>query len=251
VNSRMAFCFSGGALVCLMLAISLLWPLQDAYVMNLGSRLVPPNSTYLFGTDEFGRDVYSRFLAGSRYTILTGFLTTLLAGASGYLLGNGARAKPEWLGRLVTILAYMCFVVPSFMLAPRWPNRLLATALCLFAILPLFIIALVVVSVGELTGWMTSLALGPLWGIGIAYVLYKDRSLKAVAALMASVFAWAVCLHAALDVLGLGVQPPEPSWGSMLVVRNISWWPQATAAFGFLTVGVFAFSLSDLASRKS
>jgi ABC-type dipeptide/oligopeptide/nickel transport system permease subunit len=72
-----------------------------------------------------------------------------------------------------------------------------------------------------------------------------------VAALMASVFAWAVCLHAALDVLGLGVQPPEPSWGSMLVVRNISWWPQATAAFGFLTVGVFAFSLSDLASRKS
>ena len=251
MNFRTVFCFSGSAFILTMLVIALLLPLQNAYVVNLGNRLVPPSPIYLFGTDELGRDLFSRFLAGSKYTILTGFMTTLLAGASGYLMGHGARAAPKWCGRLVSVLAYACFVVPSFLLTPRWPNRLLTTALCIVAFLPLFIIALIAVAVAKFTGWTTSLALGPLLGIGIAYVFYRDNSLQDVAALMASVFAWAVCLHGALDVLGLGVQPPGSSWGIMFVAQNKSWWPQVAAALSFLTAGAAAFSFSDMVAQKS
>jgi peptide/nickel transport system permease protein len=210
-----------------------------------------------------GRDLFSRFIAGSRYTILTGLMTTLLAGASGYLMGRAACAMPTWIGRLVTVLAYVCFVAPSFLLAPRWPNRLLTTALCLLSVLPLFIIALIVLVLGKLTGWTTALALGPLWGVGIAYVIHRanrqdrpasqagrDNTVRHLAALMASIFAWAVYLHAVLDVLGLGVQPPAPSWGSMLIAQGVSLWPQAMAILGFLIIGTAAFSFSDIVSRQ-
>ncbi|WP_210252896.1 hypothetical protein [Rhizobium sp. ICMP 5592] len=237
-------------------------PLQDAYVANLSNRLAPLSPANLLGTDEMGRDSFSRFIAGSKYTILTGLMTTLLAGASGYLMERAAGAGPTWIGRLVTVLGYVCFVAPSFLLTPRRPNRLLTTALCVFSVLPLFIIALIVVVLGKLTGWTTALALGPLWGVGIAYVIHRarrqdkpvsqagrDNTARHFAALMASIFAWAVYSHAMLDILGLGAQPPTPSWGSMLVAQGVSFWPQAMAILGFLIVGTAAFSFSDIVSR--
>jgi len=239
----------------------LLLPLQDAYVAKLSVRLMLPSSTHLLGTDELGRDLLSRFIAGTKYTILTALLTTLVAGASGWLMGRAALAAPTWFGRLLTVLAYICFVVPSFLLAARWPNRLLTAILCILPILPLFAIALIAIAVGKLTSWAASLALGPLLGVGIAYIIYRadrlngaasqadrDHLFRQLAALMASMFAWGAYLHAALDILGLGMQPPEPSWGSMLIAQSASWWPQATAALGFLTIGMIAFLFSDTVS---
>ena len=61
-------------------------------------------------------------------------------------------------------------------------------------------------------------------------------------------FAWGAYLHAVIDILGLGVEPPEPSWGSMLIAQSASLWPQATAALGFLTIGMVAFLFSDTVS---
>lgn len=76
MNFRTMSCVAGAAFILAMLMIALLVPLQSAYVVNLDHRLVPANSAYLFGTDEMGRDMLSRFLAGGKYTILTGFTTT-------------------------------------------------------------------------------------------------------------------------------------------------------------------------------
>ncbi|UXT66081.1 hypothetical protein FY133_10990 [Agrobacterium tumefaciens] len=207
MNFRTMSCVAGAAFIFAMLMIALLVPLQSAYVVNLDHRLVPANSAYLFGTDEMGRDMLSRFLAGGKYTILTGFTTTLLACASGYLMGAGVRIAPKWFGRPIVLLAYVCFVIPSFLLAPRWPNRLLT-----IAILPLFIISLIVIAGAGLTGWANCFVLGPLWGVAIAYVFQRGTSPGATAALTISVVAWAVVSHAVLDILGLGVSPPEPSW---------------------------------------
>ncbi|MFD2440880.1 hypothetical protein ACFSS8_13780 [Paracoccus kondratievae] len=195
--------------------------------------------------------MFIRLLAGSKYTILTGVTTVLLAGASGILIAKGAQVMPKSFGRFLPVLNYACFVVPSFLLAPQWPNRLVTAVLCILSILPLSILALIVVSVAGSIGWATSLVLGPLWGIGVAYIFHRDRSFNAAVALMASVFAWSVLQHGVLDALGLGVTPPEPSWGSMFSAQSHSWWPEAAAAFAFVVVGAFAFSLSDIVSRKS
>ncbi|MGV1989513.1 hypothetical protein ACQZ5N_23125 [Agrobacterium sp. 22-221-1] len=251
MNFRTMSCVAGAAFIFAMLMIALLLPLQSAYVVNLDHRLVPASSAHLFGTDELGRDILSRFLAGSRYTLLTGFTTTLLACASGYLMGAGVRIAPKWFGRPIVLLAYVCFVIPSFLLAPRWPNRLLTTALCTIAILPLFIISLIVIAGAGLTGWANCFVLGPLWGVAIAYVFQRDTSPGAAAALTISVFAWAVVSHAELDILGLGVSPPEPSWGSMLVAQSQSWGAQVASALSFLMIAIFAFSSSDIISRKT
>ncbi|MDH0616687.1 MULTISPECIES: hypothetical protein [unclassified Agrobacterium] len=93
MNFRTMSCVAGAAFIFAMLMIALLLPLQSTYVLD--HRFVLANSAHLFGTDEMERDMLSRFLAGGKYTILTGFTTTLLACASGYLMGAGVRIAPN------------------------------------------------------------------------------------------------------------------------------------------------------------
>ncbi|MGV1755867.1 hypothetical protein ACQZ6F_09875 [Rhizobium sp. A22-96] len=237
-------------------------PLQDAYVVKLDIRLMPASPTHLLGTDELGRDFFSRFVAGSEYTVLTGLMTTLLAGVSGWLLRRAAQAAPIRFGRLVVILAHICFIAPSFLLAPRWLGRLLMIVLSLFSALPLFIITLIVIGFGKLSGVAASFALGPLFGVGIAYIISRDDCLSSLAseadgrsqflrlvALTAPVFAWSAYFLAILDILGLGVQPPRSSWGNMLGAQSISSWPQAAAGLGFLVIGMTAFTFSNAIAR--
>lgn len=262
LHSKTIICSLGLLCIFALLTAAVFLRLEDAYVTDLSNRLAPSSPAHLLGTDEMGRDLLARFIAGTRYTILIGLMTTLLAGASGYLADRAARIAPNWIGRPIAVLAYICFLAPSFLLAPRWPNRLLMAGLCVLGILPLFIIGLIVLLFGNLTGGATTLVLGPLWGVGIAYIIRRanhlakpdsqaggDNAIRPSAALMASVFAWAVYLQAVLDVLGLGVRPPASSWGSMLIAQGISLWPQAIAILGFLIIGTTAFSLSDMISR--
>ncbi|CVI62911.1 hypothetical protein AGR7A_pAt20017 [Agrobacterium deltaense NCPPB 1641] len=54
-----------------------------------------------------------------------------------------------------------------------------------------------------------------------------------------------------MDILGLGVSPPEPSWGRMLVAQSQSWGAQVASALSFLMIAIFAFSSSDIISRKT
>ncbi|CUX49576.1 membrane hypothetical protein [Agrobacterium deltaense Zutra 3/1] len=111
--------------------------------------------------------------------------------------------------------------------------------------------SLIVIAGAGLTGWTNCFVLGPLWGVAIAYVFQRDTSPGAAAALTISVFAWAVVSHAELDILGLGASPPEPSWGSMLVAQSQSWGAQVASALSFLMIAIFAFSSSDIISRKT
>lgn len=237
--------------------------LPDAYALNPGNRLAPSGLNHLLGTDDLGRDLFSRFVAGTRYTILTGLMTTFLAVASGCLMGHAALTGPRGFGRAIVILAYACFVAPSVVLAPSWRNRWLTLALCALGILPLFLFALIAVAMGNLTGWTSAFALGPLFGVGIAYAACRVDSAHKSASVpkrskvsrhqlsvqATSVFAWSVYLHAVLDNLGLGVQPPEPSWGNMLTAQSASWSPNALAILGLLAIGITSFSFGDMLSK--
>lgn len=246
-------------------AAALTLPLQDAYVSRLSERLAPPNLAHPLGTDELGRDLLSRFIMGTKYTVLAALITTLLAGVSGWFLLLASQTALVWFRRLIAILARICFVAPSFLLASRWPNRLLMTALCFCPILPLFIITFLLITAGSTTGIATSFVLGPLFGVGVAYLFSKadhgstrttqadkGRSFRQLAALTAPVFAWSAYFQMTIDILGLGVQPPQPSWGIILDAQSISLWPQAAAGLGFLIIGVTAFTFNDaIASSKT
>lgn len=244
--------------VLALLGAALALPLQDAYISKPGDRLIPASAIHPLGTDELGRDLFSRFIVGTQYTVLAALLTTLLAGMSGWLVALAIRVAPVWFNSLIAILARICFIFPSFLLAPSWPNRLLMTVFSLLPLLPLFIITLLLIVAGNLTGLTTSFVLGPLFGVGIAYIIsLTDRpntpvaraverhSFRQLIALTAPVFAWSAYFQTMLDILGLGVQPPQPSWGSVLGAQSISLWPQAAAGLGFLVIGMTAFAFSD------
>jgi len=177
---------------------------------------------HLLGTDRFGRDVWSRLLYGARVSLATGLLATLIAVGLGGLVGLAAGV---WRGRIATVL----LALTDFALAiPRVVLLLLLAALWRPG-------ATLVVVVLGLTGWM-----------GIARLVYGEAT-----ALMARTFilsaralgaprgrlAWrhvlpntwtpmiiaaalgvgnAITLEAGLSFLGLGVQPPTPSWGGMI-----------------------------------
>ncbi len=177
---------------------------------------------HLLGTDRFGRDVWSRLLYGARVSLATGLLATLIAISLGAAVGLAAGV---WRGRIATVL----LAITDFALAiPRVVLLLLLAALWKPG-------ATLVVVVLGLTGWM-----------GIARLVYGEAT-----ALMARPFvlsaralgapsgrvAWrhilpntwtpiiiaaalgvgnAITLEAGLSFLGLGVQPPVPSWGGMI-----------------------------------
>lgn len=218
-----------GALVFLAVAAPLLAghdPLAQGDVV--ATRFTPPLRTdglgafHLLGTDRFGRDVWSRLLYGARVSLATGLLATLLAVSLGGVVGLVAGV---WRGRTATVL----LAITDFALAlPRVVLLLLLAALWQPG-------ATLVVVVLGLTGWMgiARLVYGEATTIMARPFILSARALGAQPVRLA----WrhvlpgtwtplivaaalgvgnAITLEAGLSFLGLGVQPPAPSWGGMI-----------------------------------
>ena len=216
------------ALIVLMaLAAPWLAP-QDPYAQDLASRLIPPiwhdngSWTHPLGTDMLGRDYLSRVVYGSRISLLIGFSVMLISGVIGAVLGIVAG---YFGGRTDLVVTYLITVRLS---------------------LPVILVALTTVALAGSSLWMVILVLGllkwdryavvlrsatqqvrnldyvtaaraigcPTWRIIAGEVLPNVSSHLIVVATLE--MGSAILLEAALSFLGLGVQPPAPSWGLMI-----------------------------------
>jgi peptide/nickel transport system permease protein len=234
---RNKMAMAGLALVLGMFAVSLAAPWLAPYdpgQIDLQAVLMPPGSEHPLGTDTLGRDVLSRIIYGSRVSLKVGFVAVGLATLIGLIIGAMAGFYGGWvdfwLMRLVDLM--LCF--PSFFLI-----------LAVIAILEPSIWNIMVV-IG-LTGWMGVARLiraeflslrerefvvaARALGASDVRLMLRHMLPNALAPVMVSAtlgVAGAILTESALSFLGLGVQPPTPSWGNILTAGKdnieIAWW---------------------------
>ncbi len=209
-------------LVVGMALLSLIWTPYSPTAINIRRRMQMPSADYWLGTDPFGRDVLSLILAGAQNSLTVG----LLAVGGGLVLGSAlgllAAARRGWIEELVMRFADFTFAFPAILSAimlaaifgPSTMNSVVAIAI--FNI-PVF--ARVVRGSANAI-WARDYILAArsagkgAFRITVEHVL---PNILAVIVVQATIqFALAILAEAALSYLGLGTQPPTPSWGRML-----------------------------------
>lgn len=210
------------ALVVLLAILSLLWTPHSAYELDVANKLKPPSPTHWLGTDHFGRDVLSMIMVGAQNSLIVGFVAVGIGLAVGVVLGLWASAQRGWIEELVMRLSDFTFAFPAILsaimitaiLGPGVVNSILAIGI--FNI-PVF----ARVTRGSANAiWSREFVLAARAAgkgrvrITLEHVLPNVLSVIIVQATI--FFAIAILAEAALSYLGLGTQPPQPSWGRML-----------------------------------
>jgi peptide/nickel transport system permease protein len=218
--------FVAGAIITscfVVLAIAaMFWTPHDPTALSIVDKLQPPGRQHWFGTDQLGRDVLSLIMAGSRNTLGVALVAVLIGVSFGVPLGLLAAARPGLPDDVVMRATDLVFAFPSLLLAilitavlgPGAVNAILAIGI--FNV-PVFAR---VVRASALTLWTRDYTLAARAAgksrarISVEHIL---PNLVGILAVQASIqFSLGVIAEAGLSYVGLGAQPPTPSWGRML-----------------------------------
>jgi peptide/nickel transport system permease protein len=215
-----------GALLTLLLAgmalVSLVWTPYPPDAMRIAIRLQPPSAAHWLGTDHFGRDILSMIMVGARNSLAVGAVAVGTGMAVGVPLGLAAASFGGWTDEAVGRLTDLTFAFPAIL------SAILITALlgpgAINAILAIGIFNIAVfarvtrgaarqVAAREFVRAAVALGRGPA-SVTLVHVLPNISGTLIVQATIS--FAIAILAEAGLSYLGLGIQPPAPSWGKML-----------------------------------
>jgi peptide/nickel transport system permease protein len=216
---------SGALLTGLLLVlalVSLVWTPHSAIAIDVAHRLAAPSADHLLGTDQFGRDVASMLMVGARNSIVVGVVAVAIGISAGVALGLVAASAGGWIDAAAMRAADFIFAFPAVLsailitaiLGPGAVNSIIAIGIFnvpVFARLTRgaarsvwlreFILAARAAGRGRLR-------------ITLDHILPNIASLLIVQTTIQ--FALAILAEAGLSYLGLGTQPPQPSWGRML-----------------------------------
>ena len=209
-------------LVIMMALVSFVWTPYDPTFVDAAARLQKPSAAHWFGTDKFGRDVFSQVLVGARTTLFVGIVAVAVAAVIGVPLGIFSAMMSRWSGELVMRGNDLLLAFPALLLAIMFgavfgASTLTAMIAIGIASVPSFarVIRSGALQVMKTEYVMAARAAGRRsFAIGLRHVLPNVSSLVIVQASVA--FAIAILAEAALSFLGFGTPPPTPSWGRML-----------------------------------
>ncbi len=194
----------------------------DPMAMDFTARFAPPSWTHLFGTDDFGRDIFSRVLYGASISFQVAFIAVGISGVAGVTLGLVAGYLGGWIDELIMRVMDVLFAFPAVLLAITVMailGRGVENAMIAIAIVYAPIFARVtrgaVISVRDREFVTAARALGQNQAlIMLRHVL--PNALGPIIVQTSLSLAFAILAEAALSFFGLGTQPPDPSWGRML-----------------------------------
>jgi peptide/nickel transport system permease protein len=246
---------AGGIVVLLLLAISLLAPLLTPYepdALDAYQVLLAPSGQHWFGTDELGRDVFTRVLYGARISLKVGFVSVGIAVLIGTLVGLLAGYYGRWLDSLLMRLVDIMLCFPTFFLILAVIAMLEPSIWYIMAVIGLTswmgvarLVRAEVLSLRERDFVTAARALGASdRRIIFRHVLPNALAPVLVAATLG--VAGAILTESALSFLGIGVQPPTPSWGNILTSGKdyieFAWWLSLFPGLAIL-VTVLAYNL--------
>ncbi|WP_161992811.1 ABC transporter permease [Aureimonas leprariae] len=251
----------GFAILALLVVVAILAPLiapYDPVAQNLAGAQQPPGWQHWAGTDEFGRDILSRLIYGTRITIQTVLAVSLIVGPVGLLIGIVAGFVGGWTDAILMRFTDIVLSFPSLILA-------LAFAAALGAGLETAIVAI------SLTGWPPIARLARAetlivrnadyvaaarlygaspWRLLVRYI--APMCVPSVVVRLTLNMAGIILTAAALGFLGLGAQPPAPEWGAMISNGRKfmldSWWIAVMPGVAILVTSL-AFNLAGDAMR--
>lgn len=257
----------GGLLTLLLVlaaVLSLVWTPWSPYEMNLPGKLQSPTAQHWLGTDAFGRDVASLLLVGARNSILVGVIAVSIGLVAGTAFGLIASARRGWTEELIMRLSDFTFAFPAIL------SAIMMTAVFGAGIVN-SIIAIGIFNIPTFARitrasanavWSREFVLaaracgkGP-WSITMDHVLPNILSVLTVQVTIR--FAIAILAEAALSYLGLGTQPPQPSWGRMLAEAQtllfqaplLAVFPGVAIALAVLGLNLLGDGLRDLTDPR-
>lgn len=250
--------FVAGAMITLLFlvaaAVSLVWTPYDFALQNIPQKLKPPSAGHWFGTDHFGRDIASMIMVGARTSIAVAFLAVSVAALVGVPIGLWAAARRgSLLDDMLMRVNDLIFAFPALLIAilittlfgPGAVNAIIAVGI--FNI-PVFAR---LARAGALSLWQREFVMAArVAGKGAARISAEHILPNLLNTLLVQAtiqFALGILAEAALAYVGLGVQPPTPSWGKMLSDSQtlISVAPH-TALFPGLTIVVMVLGINLL-----
>jgi len=217
-------CAGAAILLAVALAVVAGPPLdrQPPNAVHISSMMTPPSAAWWLGTDDLGRDILSRLLTGGRISLGVGVAATLAAAAVGVPVGMASGFLGRWVDGTLMRLMDLLFSIPTIMLAIAivgvlGPNLFNATLAIAIVAMPPFarLVRGQVLSLRETEFVQAARAIGATTTRILRHHLLPN--LLALVVIQSTLtVSFAILTEAALSFLGLGVQPPTPSWGAML-----------------------------------
>ncbi|MBT1075581.1 oligopeptide ABC transporter permease [Geobacter grbiciae] len=249
------FAMAGGCVVLLLFVVSLLAPYitpWDPHAIDAYHVLLPPSADHWFGTDELGRDVFTRVVYGARISLKVGFVSVGIAVAIGVVLGL---VSGFYGGIVDTVIMRFVDIMLCF------PTFFLILAVIAFLEPSIWYIMAII----GLTGWMGVARLvraevlslrerdfilaARALGASDVRIIFRHILPNALSPVLVSAtlgVAGAILTESALSFLGIGVQPPTPSWGNILTSGKdyieFGWWLSLFPGLAIL-VTVLAYNL--------
>ena len=211
--------------VTLIVILAVLAPLISPYdvaKMHPKAKLAAPSFDYLFGTDHFGRDVFSRIIHGARVSLVVGIVSVSISAGFGYIFGMIAGFFEGKTESVILMIMDVIFAFPSILLA-----LFIVAALGTSIVNTMIAIGIVNIPVFTRTVRASVKSVKSMdyiknarsVGLKPAVILFKHITPNVLAPFTVQAtlaLSGAVLTEASMSFLGLGIQPPNPSWGSML-----------------------------------
>lgn len=223
--TRNRIAVAGLIIVLLLLFMAIFAPLlapMDPAIQTLADKRTPPGSTYLLGADEFGRDILSRIIYGARVALYVAFVAVALALVMGVAIGLVAGFAGGWIDTVLMRLVDIMLSFPYLLLAiaivatlgTGVQNTTLAVGIWATPSFARITRGQVLAIKGR--EYITAAQAVGVSGLRMIWRYILPNAIPPVIVFATLYMANAILLEAALSFLGLGVQPPQPSWGLMV-----------------------------------